>query len=331
MLVVIGKLIRKMSFKQLAENYLEYHCSIHCKDSTQDLYKGYLKVNIDKIKDKKIKDITQRDITELILKWRSEEKTNKSINNMLVFLQAVFNYAVNENPPLLSENPCQKIKKLPKEAKEMHFLNEIEVHLFLEKARELTPDYYPLFYTAVMTGMRRGELLALEWQDIDFINKKISINKQLYRKRIQSTKTTKSTRVLSIPDSLVYVLKEYKASKKVLNKIVFSNPQGDYIHPYNMTERYFKPVLKEVSKDLAEQGINNNLLKIRFHDLRHTYASLLLCKNIPIKYVQQQLGHSSSRVTLDTYGHILPSTDERAVNILDEIKKEQNENIKRRN
>jgi len=310
-------------FEKLAKDYLERHCEVHCKESTKDLYSAYLKVNLKKIKNEKLKNLTTREINGLILDWKREGLANKTINNMLVFIQAVFNYGINND--LISSNPCDKIKKLPLEKKEMFFLNENEVRLFLQKAKEMSPDYYALFYTAIFTGMRRGELLALEWSDINFSEKKININKQLYRKKITSTKTSKSTRQISISDGLVEVLKQHKKDSVLLSKIVFCNHEGSYIHPFNMSERYFKPVLKEISKELDKQQIVNNLKKIRFHDLRHTYASMLLSKNVPIKYVQNQLGHSSCKVTLDTYAHVMPSVNERAINVLDEINQNKNE------
>ena len=306
-----------ITFEKLANDYLNRHCEMHCKESTKELYESYLKVNLKQIQEKKVKDISTRDVNGIILDWRVNGLANKTINNVLIFLKSVFNYGVNN--ALISINPCAKIKKLPLESKEMNFLNEDEVKLFLDKAKAMTPQYYALFYTAIFTGMRRGELLAVEWNDIDFIKKTIAVNKQLYRRRVTSTKTNKSTRTISISDGLIEVLRQHKKDSAILSKIVFCTTKGEYLHAWSMAENHFKPVLKAVAKDLNEKDICNNLEKIRFHDLRHTYASLLLSKNVPIKYVQNQLGHSSCKVTLDTYAHVMPSVNERAINILDEI------------
>ena len=311
-----------ITIKELAKDYINRHCELHCKESTKEVYLSYLKVNLRDISIKKAKSIKKREIENLIINWKKQGFVNKSINSMLIFLQSLYNYGIEQN--LLNENPVSRIKKLPPDKKKIRFLTEEEIKLFLLKAKELTPDYYALFYTAIFTGMRRGELLALEWNDINFQAKTINISKQVYRNRLSDTKTYTSTRIINISDSLVKVLQDYKSKSKVLNKIVFCNKQGKYLHPYNMSKTYFKRVLKKVSDELDYQ---NSVNELRFHDLRHTYATYLLSRNVPVKYVQEQLGHASSRVTLDTYGHVMPSVKSKAINILDELQYEQNMSI----
>lgn len=341
-----GKLVRKSGFKtrleaqnalpavtkgydsnviieDLAFDYLNRHCALHCKESTREIYQSYLKVNLKEIKKKKAKDLKKRDIENLIFKWKKDSYVNKSINSMLIFLQSLYHYGIENG--LLNENPVSKVKKLPPEKKKIRFLSEDEIKIFLEKAKELTPNYFALFYTAIFTGMRRGELLALEWNDIDFKKQTININKQVYRGRLSDTKTFTSTRTINIPNSLAHILYEHKKVQKIISKIVFCNQNGGYLHPYNMSETYYKKVLKAVSECL---GYENNVDKLRFHDLRHTYATYLLSKNVPVKYVQEQLGHASSRVTLDTYGHVMPSVKSQVINILDELKSEHKMSMK---
>ena len=320
---IINAVNTSITIEELVNDYLKRHCELHCKESTKEVYNSYLKVNFQKIKKRKAKDLKKRDFENLILDWKKQNYISKSINSMIIFLQAIYSYGVENN--LLNENPLKKIKKLPPEKKKIRFLSETEIKLFLKKARELTPDYYVLFYTAIFTGMRRGELLALEWSDIDFNKKTINVNKQVYRGRLSDTKTFSSTRIINIPDSLARILYEHKSNSKVLCKIVFCNESGKYLHPYNMSERYYKRVLKAVAQELSYE---NEISKLRFHDLRHTYATYLLSKNIPVKYVQEQLGHANSRVTLDTYGHVMPSLKSKAINILDELKCEQNMSMK---
>jgi integrase len=110
------------------------------------------------------------------------------------------------------------------------------------------------------------------------------------------------------------VLVEHK-KQGILSKYVF-HTNGKPLHPWNMEETYFKPLLKRCNQYLDSE---NQIIKLKFHDLRHTYATYLLSKNIPIKYVQQQLGHSTARMTLDTYANILPTIKNDAMDILNSL------------
>lgn len=108
---------------------------------------------------------------------------------------------------------------------------------------------------------------------------------------------------------LVKILKEWRlACPKGDHNLVFPNSDGGYQDANNMIKRRFKPALNRA-------GINH----LRFHDLKHTYASLLLAKGIQMKYVQHQLGHSSIKMTMDLYTHLLPEVNEQCVNLLDNI------------
>ena len=313
-----------ITFKELTDEYMEKHCKIHCKKTTYSLYNSYLKVNLVKLKNKRIKDFSLRDFNNLIFEFKTQNLSNKTINNIIIYLKSIFNYAIDNE--MISKNPISKIKKLPSEKKKINFLTEDQVLVFLKTAKIVTPDYYVLFYTAIHTGMRRGELLGLEWQDIDFNKNEISINKQWYQSEVSTTKTTNSTRIIKIPNSLTELLREHKRKRKNLSRIVFCNSKGQHLHTWNMTERYFKKVLRKMQEDSRIYTLNLDSLK--FHDLRHTYASLMLSKGAPIKFVQEQMGHSSSKVTLDIYNHIMPKESEYARNILENIHKyEQNMSI----
>jgi integrase len=305
-------------FHVLAEDFIERHCSLHCGEGTQDLYKSYIKVNINLIKYKKLKDIEKRDISDLILQWVKEGKANKTINNIMAFIGSVFKFGIEYS--ITSSNPCAGLKPLKKEDKEMNFLNEEEINLFIEKA--IDSPFFALFYTAIFTGMRRGELLAVEWSDINFNKMTIDINKQLYRKKIQPPKN-KSYRIIDMSPSLAEVLKEHKKKSSVLSKIVFCDQRGNYTHPYNMTKRYFKPILKAMATDIEKSNPDNCLDKIRFHDLRHTHASVLLSNGAPIKFVQERLGHSKCSMTVNVYNHITQKATDKSVIIIDSILKNE--------
>lgn len=304
-----------IKFGKLAQEYIARHCELNCKQSTISLYENYLKVNLKDFKQKIAKEIKKRDLENLVLNLKSKSLTNKTINDIVTFVQAVLNYGVEIE--YLKENPVAKFKKLPQVKPPIHFLNEKQIEVFIELAKTLPPVYYAFFITALHTGMRRGELLALEWTDIDFRLSKIKINKQIYRGVLQHTKTGKE-RIIDMSESLSAVLKDYKKQEKILFKLVFHNAEGNPLHPYNMEKAYFHPLIHECNKQL---DVENQIKKLRFHDLRHTYATYLLSNGVPVKYVQEQLGHSTARMTLDTYASVMPSVKFEALNLLKNLHK----------
>lgn len=316
-----------ITIEKLSQEYLTRHCTLNCKPSTIALYESYMKTSLKDLKRFKTKEITKRDVESLILALKNREISNKTINGIVTFLQAMLNYAVDNE--FLSKNPIGKIKKLPQIKPPVRFLNEAQIEVFLDLAKNCPDPYYVFFYTAVKTGMRRGELLALEWSDIDFKRERISVNKQIYRGVTQTTKTGKE-RFVDISASLLQVMKEHKLKNKILTKYVFHNYQGQPLHPWNMENTYFKPLLKECNEVLDK---DNQIEKLRFHDLRHTYATYLLSKGIPVKYVQEQLGHATARMTLDTYASVMPSVKFGALELLDKLTKtnEKSQNNRRKN
>ena len=172
-----------------------------------------------------------------------------------------------------------------------------------------------LFITALDTGLRQGELFALTWKDIDLDNAYININKSyktvrnietgIYEGIVQTPKTNKSIRTIPIPEPLVNKLKQYRLSQMDLklkmgnlyndNKLVFCNMFGKYLDSENVLKR-FKKMLNEM-----------DLQDMKFHDLRHTFATRLFELGEEAKTVQELLGHSNISITLDTYTHVLDS------------------------
>lgn len=297
----------------IIEDYKKRHCALLCKPSTQDLYSNYVKVHLEKFKQRIAKEIKKRDIENLIIELKSKGITNKTINGIMTFVQAVFNYGVEAG--YLATNPVGKIKKLPQVKPPIKTLNETQIHTFLKVAEGTR--FYAFFATAILTGLRRGELLALEWSDIDFKNKRIKVNKQYYKGMKTTTKTNRE-RVVDIPDNLIEILKNHKIENNVFSKLVFHNYTGGVIHPYYMEEKHFKPLLEECNKQLDAE---NQIEHFRFHDLRHTYATYLLSHQVPIKYVQLQLGHASAKMTLDVYASFMPSVKYGALDLLKNIQK----------
>lgn len=321
--------IKKLLFNEVAERYINEHCSLYCKPATIKSYESCLnKLIYPYFVNKRILDIKPADINAFIAEIKKPKKvkriekkktetgktikltkevehiaSNKTVNNNLTLLTSIFNYAINLE--ILEKNPSDKIKKLQLPYKEMEFLTTNEIFTLLETAKEHYKDFYPVVFTAIFTGMRKGELLALTWDKIDLKNKTITINKSLFNGKLQDPKTKTSIRKIDIVDELASALKEHKRNTSKLTKFVFHNANGKHLDPDNIVKRRFYPLLKKAE-----------LKRVRFHDLRHTYASLLISQNLPIKYIQRQMGHSSIQVTLDRYGHLMPDVHDQAISAL---------------
>lgn len=175
---------------------------------------------------------------------------------------------------------------------------------------------YALYVLAVTGGMRQGELLALQWPDIDFDAKMVSIRHTLIevqgKVEISEPKTDKSRRRVSIPqiavDALIARRKQAVAEGHAASPWVFCDSQGGFLRKSNLVNRSFKPLLKAAE-----------LPPIRFHDLRHTSATLLLLQGVHAKVVQERLGHSTIGMTLDTYSHVLPALESQAADKFDSL------------
>ncbi|WP_246204141.1 site-specific integrase [Pallidibacillus pasinlerensis] len=181
-----------------------------------------------------------------------------------------------------------------------------EVRRFLEVAKE--SHYYMVYFIALTTGMRQGEILGLSWNDINFDDGVIHVRQTLSKdgkKIIPSTKTASGTRSIAMPDELIIALKQHKISQgkhrlqlgplyQDMN-LVNSSEKGTPINASNL-RRNFSIFIKKA-----------NVKKIRFHDLRHTHATLLLKQGVHPKIVSERLGHADTRITLDRYSHLLPN------------------------
>jgi integrase len=184
-------------------------------------------------------------------------------------------------------------------------------------------EYYPLFLTALRAGLRRGELVALQWGDVQLGKDENDANRFIvvqhnYVRREHTTTKSKESRRVDLSRELRKVLAELrdkrllqaflKGSEDISADLVFPSPEGAILDPDNLYHRYFQVAL-------AQAGIR----KIRLHDLRHTFGSLLIQYGASIVYVKEQMGHSSIQVTVDIYGHLIPGANVSFVDRLDEI------------
>jgi integrase len=162
---------------------------------------------------------------------------------------------------------------------------------------------------AVLTGMREGELLGLQWGDIDWLNSQIHVRRTYNHGRFYEPKTKTSRRKIDLAPELVRELKRWRVACPPGDlDLVFPTENGTPEDATNMVRWRFLPALRRAK-----------LPKIRFHNLRHTYASLLIAQGEYPKYIQSQLGHSSINVTMDIYGHLMDTVNRRAATQLGKL------------
>jgi integrase len=193
------------------------------------------------------------------------------------------------------------------------------------KKRKGDPEYCPLFLCAIHTGMRAGELAGLQRGDVDWNGKFFMVRRSVKNGKVYPTKTDKIRRI-DMSDDLAEELAAYhrhqleeamKAGKNELSPWVFASGEGTPIDMHNVSRREFPKCLT-----------NAKLRRIRFHDLRHTFASLLIQNGESLAYVKEQLGHSSIKITVDIYGHLVPGANRQAVNRLPGISQNRGEQMK---
>ena len=297
----------KTSFKEAGEMFMRLHVSIHCKPSTEEGYKGYLKNHIYPFfGEMKLTEITPLMVKEFVKQMVDTGRTHPTVNKYTKLISEIYTFMIDSN--VITRNPARKQTLKETKNDKIRALSSIEVKALLSKTKIVYPDFYPLLFTAIFTGMRQGELFALTWDSINWITHKITVDKNYTHGRIGTPKNGK-TRKVDMSHELVKVLKEWRlACPNGENNLVFPNNDGEYQDANNMAKRRFKPSLQRAGID-----------SIRFHDLRHTYASLLLANGAPMKYVQHQLGHSSIKMTMDLYTHLLPEVNEQCINLLDRL------------
>ena len=189
-------------------------------------------------------------------------------------------------------SPAEGVERPRVEKEEMDVLTPEEIRLFLD---HVTLKYRTFFLTAILTGLRRGELVGLQGQDIDWNHNQIHVRRSLWRGQVVSPKTKSSARRVDMTPTLAQDLRRHKFSYSTKDSdFVFCNAEGKSLDPGAIVRRQFLPALERA-------GVK----RVRFHDLRHTNVALRLEQGQNIKYIQNQLGHASIQTTIDRYGHLL--------------------------
>jgi len=296
-------------FKRFEQNYKGT-----LKRSTWTSYETNMRLHIlPELGNHRLDEITKAMMKKLVSQLVDKGRAKDSIRLTVASLGIVYSQAIDDK--IVVENPTKGLGKFYRQAKRKHEeispLSEEESLLFLEKTLEYDPKHYPLFLTGLHTGMRSGELAGLQWPDVDWKGRFFEVRRQVVDGETTDLKTKNGRRRIDLSDDLLEALSNLRrqmqeeALKEGRNEIpqwVFANRCGSFTDMNNVKGRNFKRVLRKA-------GIRD----IRFHDLRHTFASQLICNGANVLYVSQQLGHANPGITMKIYSHWIPNDNQREV------------------
>ncbi|HKX69876.1 MAG TPA: tyrosine-type recombinase/integrase [Acidimicrobiales bacterium] len=242
---------------------------------------------------------------------RDHGLSETTLQHTLGVLRTALGWAVRQR--LISHNPAEDVDRPQRENREMRTWSADELARFLDHAAD--DRLHPLFRLAAFTGMRRSELLGLRWPDVDLEAATISVRRTRTRVSYEMheaarTKTKAGTRVVDIDLATVVVLRRWAKAQKAErlawgpaytdSGYVFTAEDGRPLHADSVANRFARLVRAA------------DVPPIRFHDVRHTHASLLLAQGTPVLDVSRRIGHASAAMTLDVYGHVVPGQGQRA-------------------
>ena len=293
--------------------WYEIYAKPRIRESTSVYYKMFIDTHIrPTLGNIKLNQLQTMDIQRLYNRLRESGRIRKEIKDkqpglsvsyirgMHNMLKACLNSAVDEQ--LILRNPAERCRLPKAEKKVMKVLPQEQLGSYLAAADKR--GLLPMFFLELSTGLRKGELVPLLWSDVDTINNTISISKQVYRAKgrleVQPPKTDNSIRKIALSEETMELLKQEHSK----------HPDNPYLFPSPVTGGIYHPdsVVKLHQKILKDAGLEH----LRFHDLRHTFATLALQNGVDVKTVSSMLGHSSAGFTLATYTHTTNKAQEQA-------------------
>ena len=301
----------KEVFSSFIESWFTSHYEKRIKVTTaaniQSLINKHL-IRENPFADKPLSKITTEDIDAFYNLKIDEEYSSSYIRKMHQILNQAFNQAVKwkriKYNPVIDADPPAVTKE------EMKIWSYEEINTFLEHCEG--ERHHLTFLLAIYTGLRRGEILGLKWSDIDLVNKTIRVQRSLaYIPKkgyiLTSTKTRKSNRIVPISDTVVNELVKYCKQQEIWKEQLGEQYQEEDL--VICTETGSKQDPRNVLRALKRLITTSNVTHIRFHDFRHTHASILISKGVDVVKVSKRLGHANAKITLETYAHLVPDED----------------------
>lgn len=263
----------------------------------------------------KIADVTRIYCQDVINKMAEKIKT---IDNMKMYANQIFEYAIKmdirtTNPMKGVVIPKKESDHLAKSTEERNYWEKHEIRKFLGIIkRSCSQRDYMMFHLLIYTGARKGEVLSLRWNDIDFKKKSITLTKTLFRDKTGfmslTSKTAASRRILSLDDTTLGMLRKCRSEQNRGTVALIGSKDDRYI----FTREDGNPLRLAYPNDKLDEIIRlHELHPVTVHGLRHTHASLLFEAGASIKEVQERLGHSDIKMTMNIYTHVTKSVKEK--------------------
>ena len=302
------------NFMQLWIDGYKPNITARSYDRYSGIVKGHIIPSIGKIP---LAQLTPQHIQKMYTDKLAAGLSPRSVRYIHVVLHRALQTAIKWHK--LTINPADNVDIPKAPHTDMQIWNESEVIQFLETARS-TP-YHCLFYLAIFSGARRGELLALRWQDVDLTTGQLSISRSVQHVNgeyvFSQPKTEKSRRTIALPKSATLLLKQLReATEHSRSRMGEKVTDTDLIFTHTYDGVPLRP--NTVSRAWEHIAKKAEVKVIRFHHARHTHASLMLQQGVPLKVVSERLGHSSISVTADVYAHIIPGMQENAAQRFDD-------------
>ncbi len=321
---------RLPTFQEYAERWLEGYVKHHCRPGTHHGYSRLLRDwAFPRFGMKALPEVSREDVKGVIADMGTRGLSRATIKLAICPIREIFNHAIDDGAKLT--NPAARMGRFLKDTRDSRLkvvpLTRDEVERLLvaaaeydraraeHRVRELSPSVRLFLLCAVRTGLRLGELLGLQWGDLDFHGRFIEVRRQFAKGRLDLTKTGKIRRV-DMSKQLCEAFREALDIRKA--ELAIEGKEFDPEEPVFRNGAGHRLDASRVSKTILRRCLLlADLRQIRFHDLRHTFASLLLSNGESLVYVKEQLGHHSIQITVDTYGHLIPGANKAAVDKLD--------------
>ncbi len=282
-----------ITFEQIFKPYINNQLPKY-SHTTQANYNLYINNHLKKLYPLKYNKISSIELQKFI--DDIEKKYTPYVAQFcLKISRAVCNYSVKHKR--IKENKFLALNNVVVAPKGSEHLTEAQEKEILKRCKELYPKYYAFFCTLMGTGMRIGEVFALEVSDIDFENRYINVNKQFTKGKFKNGTKNRAgivkvnERKVYITNDIIAVLKEHIKSLPEGAKILFPSQVNGYLSDTNIRRRVWQPLLNYV-------GITD---RVRLHDLRGSYVDIAINNGASIKFVQNQLGHHKAETTLNVY------------------------------
>jgi len=314
--------------QQWLADYAELHCSPKTIESYRQVINSHLMPEIGSIK---LVELEARHLQTMFAKKKESGLSARTVRYLYSLMSQVLRYAVRQG--VLNRNVAQNTEPPKMEHRELNTIRPEQITIFLEAARE-TP-HYALFYLLLHTGLRRGEALALKWKNVDmgmaslgvqaYLSVTLSLSKVAGKIYIREPKTSSGRRRVALPPSLTLVLQQHRLKQQEVFRLlgktltdedyVFCHHDGTPLDP------------STVSHSFAHALRKAGLPPMPLHGLRHSHATLLLQAGTHPRVVMERLGHSSIRVTLDTYSHVVGGLQESAAQRFDDFVGAKNRSV----